>query len=291
MGIWKLLNHKNDMKKSTDAQPTTWGDMYRFFENHGAITESLVNALLWQPETTYKVGAGVSSPSLPPGTIARCTVAGTTGGEEPQWTAVGTTLTDGTVTWLIETQVNAAIMEQVNAAIMKQVNNLNKTISDLHTTVTRETEARFLKAFPVGTIIETEVDVNPGTYIGGTWEKMPAGYVTISAGTYTETQDGKAVTYDFKAGNTYGEAAHKLTVGELPSHIHANPVGGYSGWGNINGTVDAQYAIDISKASMNGNGQKFTGPGVWSPTNEAGGNKYHNVMQPSFTVYRFKRVS
>ena len=84
MGILKLLNYKNYMKKSTDAQPTTWGDMYRFFENQGAITENLVNALLWQPETTYKVGAGVSSPSLPPGTIARCTVAGTTGGEEPQ---------------------------------------------------------------------------------------------------------------------------------------------------------------------------------------------------------------
>ena len=257
--------------------------MYRFFENHGAITENLVNALLWQPETTYKVGAGVSSPSLPPGTIARCTAAGTTGGEEPQWTAVGTTLTDGTVTWLIETQVNKAIMEQVN--------NLNKTISDLHTTVTNETEARFLKAFPVGTIIETEVDVNPGTYIGGTWEKMPAGYVTISAGTYTETQDGQAVTYDFEAGNTYGEAAHKLTVGELPSHIHDNPVGGYSGWGNINGTVNAQYAFDISKASMNIGGQAFTGPGVWSPTNAVGGNKYHNVMQPSSTVYRFKRTS
>lgn len=80
MGILKLLNYKNYMKKSTDAQPTTWGDMYRFFENHGAITENLVNALLWQPETTYKVGAGVSSPSLPPGTIARCTAAGTTGG-------------------------------------------------------------------------------------------------------------------------------------------------------------------------------------------------------------------
>lgn len=242
--------------------------MYRFFENHGVITENLVNALLWQPETTYKVGAGVSSPSLPPGTIARCTAAGTTGGEEPQWTAVGTTLTDGTVTWLIETQVNTAIMEQVNTAI----------------------EARFLKAFPVGTIIESMNNVNPGTYIGGTWKLMPAGYVTISAGTYTETQDGKAVTYNFTAGNTYGEAAHKLTVGEMPSHNHANPVGGYSGWPNINGTGKYQYVFNIQQ-SMNTDGHPFTGRGIWSPTNAVGGNEYHNVMQPSCTVYRFKRVS
>lgn len=258
MGILKLLNYKNYMKKSTDAQPTTWGDMYRFFENHGAITENLVNALLWQPETTYKVGAGVSSPSLPPGTIARCTAAGTTGGEEPQWTAVGTTLTDGTVTWLIETQVNAAIMEQVNTAI----------------------EARILKAFPVGTIIETEVDVNPGTYIGGTWEKMPAGYVTISAGTYTETQDGKAVTYDFKAGNTYGEAAHKLTVGEMPNHSHTY--------------IDAPHLFaerDTSKDNIvcpTGNNESANAM-EYSASSE-GGNAYHNNLQPSFTVYRFKRV-
>ena len=282
MGILKLLNYKNYMKKSTDAQPTTWGDMYRFFENHGAITENLVNALLWQPETTYKVGAGVSSPSLPPGTIARCTAAGTTGGEEPQWTAVGTTLTDGTVTWLIETQVNKAIMEQVN--------NLNKTISDLHTTVTNETEARFLKAFPVGTIIETEVDVNPGTYIGGTWEKMPAGYVTISAGTYTETQDGQAVTYDFEAGNTYGEAAHKLTVGEMPPHKpQAERNGGIPLWVRCDegsGVVD----------SMACGGGSWGTPGKYKTIDDKdfaiiGEGKYHNNLPPSTAIYRFKRVS
>ena len=257
MGILKLLNYKNYMKKSTDAQPTTWGDMYRFFENHGAITENLVNALLWQPETTYKVGAGVSSPSLPPGTIARCTAAGTTGGEEPQWTAVGTTLTDGTVTWLIETQVNTAIMEQVNTAI----------------------EARFLKAFPVGTIIETEVDVNPGTYIGGTWEKMPAGYVTISAGTYTETQDGSAVTYDFEAGNTYGEAAHKLTVGEMPSHNHT--LRNQSSGDEAAGPAQNMHVIQTRWEG------RYEGPMIG--IEYAGGGKYHNNLPPSVSVYRFRR--
>lgn len=273
MGILKLLNYKNYMKKSTDAQPTTWGDMYRFFENHGAITENLVNALLWQPETTYKVGAGVSSPSLPPGTIARCTAAGTTGGEEPQWTAVGTTLTDGTVTWLIETQVNAAIMEQVNAAIMEQVNTA--IVEQVNTAI----EARILKAFPVGTIIETEVDVNPGTYIGGTWEKMPAGYVTISAGTYTETQDGQAVTYDFEAGNTYGEAAHKLTVGEMPSHSHDfipdTPQTGAAGGGS--------WFFDC--------GTKGSTVGKARTTEKTGSGNYHNILQPSHGVFRFKRTS
>ena len=35
-------------------------------------------------------------------------------------------------------------------------------------------KSALLAAFPVGTIIETKVDVNPGTYIGGTWEELPA---------------------------------------------------------------------------------------------------------------------
>lgn len=41
MGILKLLNYKNYMKKSTDAQPTTWGDMYRFSKIMGQLQRTL----------------------------------------------------------------------------------------------------------------------------------------------------------------------------------------------------------------------------------------------------------
>lgn len=268
MSILKLLDFRNYMHKSTEAKPTTWGDMFRFFENQGAVTEAVVKSHLWQPSTAYSVGDVVHSPSLG-GYAARCTKAGTSSEAEPTWKKDGST-TDGTVTWAVYKPVSTDMISDLVKPLIA---------SSIEDTVKPLIASMFLARMPVGTIIETEQDVNPGTYIGGTWEKMPAGYVTISAGTYTETQDGKAVAYDFEAGGTYGEAAHKLTVGELPTistRLYKDnnffAKGGPDGnrpWAcvlyNINGT---RYNI-LSE----------------------GGNQYHNNLQPSKAVYRFRRTA
>lgn len=102
MGVPKSLDYKDFMSKSTSANPTTWNDMYRFFGNQGEITAALVKSLLYQPDTAYSIGAIVYSPNLPAGTIAKCTVAGTTGSTEPVWPAAGSAVNDGTVRWLVE---------------------------------------------------------------------------------------------------------------------------------------------------------------------------------------------
>ena len=102
MGVPKSLDYKDFMSKSTSANPTTWDDMYRFFGNQGEITAALVKSLLYQPDTAYSIGAIVYSPNLPAGTIAKCTVAGTTGSTEPAWTAADSAVNDGTVRWLVE---------------------------------------------------------------------------------------------------------------------------------------------------------------------------------------------
>lgn len=102
MGVPKSLDYKDYMSKSTSANPTTWDDMYRFFGNQGEITAALVKSLLYQPDTAYSIGAIVYSPNLPAGTIAKCTVAGTTGSAEPVWPATGSAVNDGTVRWLVE---------------------------------------------------------------------------------------------------------------------------------------------------------------------------------------------
>lgn len=102
MGVPKSLDYKDFMNKSTSANPTTWDNMYRFFGNQGEITAALVKSLLYQPGTAYSIGAIVYSPNLPAGTIAKCTVAGTTGSVEPAWPATGSAVNDGTVRWLVE---------------------------------------------------------------------------------------------------------------------------------------------------------------------------------------------
>ena len=253
MSILKLLDFRNYMHKSTEAKPTTWGDMFRFFGNQWAVTEAVVKSHLWQPSTAYSVGDVVHSPSLG-GYAARCTKAGTSSEAEPTWKKDNTT-TDGTVTWAVYRLVLADMLESLVAPII-------------------------LKRFPVGTIIESEKNVNPGTYIGGTWELMPAGYVTISAGTYTETQDGKAVAYNFKAGETYGEAAHKLTVGEMPAHSHTY--------------IDTPHMFSQRDTSQNNivctNSNDSTNQMTYS-TGSTGGNSCHNNLQPSKAVYRFRRTA
>jgi hypothetical protein len=102
MGVPKSLDYKDFMNKSTSANPTTWDDMYRFFGNQGEITAALVKSLLYQPSTAYSIGAIVYSPNLPAGTIAKCTLAGTTGSTEPAWPSAGSAVNDGTVMWLVE---------------------------------------------------------------------------------------------------------------------------------------------------------------------------------------------
>lgn len=58
-------------------------------------------AFFWQASTAYAVGDIAYSTSLPSYAYLECTVAGTTAAAEPTWPAVGSTVTDGTVTWAV----------------------------------------------------------------------------------------------------------------------------------------------------------------------------------------------
>lgn len=55
----------------------------------------------WTASTAYSIGDVVRAAALQPtGLVFRCTVAGTSGSAQPPWpTDIGSTLTDGTVTW------------------------------------------------------------------------------------------------------------------------------------------------------------------------------------------------
>ena len=263
MKAQKLLRFDEGFDQWDGAlKPTTYGDMYRFFGNQNSVLLEL-SVGVWQPTTMYKVGDVVRSQNLG-GYFARCIAAGTSGDVEPIWAKDNTT-SDASCKWAV---YMPALADDLKPYATKQ-------------DVADAIKSALLAAFPVGTIIESMNNVNPSTYLGGTWEKMPAGYVTISAGTYTETQDGQAVTYDFEAGNTYGEAAHKLTVGEMPNHSHTY--------------IDAPHLFSERDTSRDdiicptGNGEAANSM-EYSASN-AGGNAYHNNLQPSFTVYRFKRTS
>lgn len=275
------------------SKPTTFANMYDFMKNQNNVTLALAKGL-WQPSTAYVVGDVVHSPSLPSGCKATCTTAGTTGSTEPKWTAYGTTVTDGTVNWKVETDVQGTMNGEVQNAITSAINAL-------HDTIKTEMQTAMLALFPVGTILETTNDANPSNYIGGTWEQLDAGLTTITAGTYTETHNVNGTdvtdTYVFTAGSSeftvngtkaQGEAKHQITEGELASHGHA--IHFYNDdWNNSDGNSGAYNQPGIVHDSIDRSAKNTN---RWTDLVEStGGNQPHNNLPPIYGVFKFRRIS
>lgn len=285
MSIEKCKDFEKDGYGTWDdsSKPTTYANMYDFMKNQNNVTLALANGL-WQPSTAYSVGAIVHSPSLPAGCKATCITAGTTGSTEPKWTAYGTTMTDGTVKWAVETDVQGTITGEVQNAITSAINTL-------HDTIKTEMQTAMLALFPVGAILETTNSDNPSTYIGGTWEQLPAGLTTITTGTYKETHDGTEDTYVFTAGSSNftrngvsmsGEAEHVITEGEMKSHGHPFVLDSPQ-----NGAVSSSDGAWYVDAGTKGIDAKS----VVRTTQNVGGDQPHNTLQPLFGVYKFRRTN
>lgn len=272
------------------SKPTTFANMYDFMKNQNNVTLALANGL-WQPSTAYSVGAVVHSPSLPSGCKATCTTAGTTGSTEPKWTAYGTTMTDGTVKWKVETDVQGTITGEVQNAITSAINTL-------HDTIKTEMQTAMLALFPVGTILETTNDANPSTYIGGTWEQLDAGLTTITAGTYSETHNVNGTdvtdTYVFTAGSSEftvngtkarGETKHQITEGELAKVNAPILYETLEGPVTISCSGDGVKVLNLPNFAWEKNA---TGANIFA---SFGGDQPHNTIQPVYGVYRYERVS
>lgn len=288
MSIEKCKDFEKDGFGTWDdsSKPTTFANMYDFMKNQNNVTLALANGL-WQPSTAYSVGAVIHSPSMPAGCKATCTTEGTSGSTEPKWTAYGTTVTEGTVKWKVETDVQGTITGEVQNAI-------TSAIDALHDTIKTEMQTAMLALFPVGTILETTNSANPSTYIGGTWEQLDAGLTTITAGEYKETHTGTEDTYVFTAGSSNftrngvsmsGEAEHVITEGELAK---------------VNAPLLYEGSVDPVTISCSGDGVKVLNlPNFAWEKNAVGANVFasfggdqpRNTIQPVYGVYRYERVS
>ena len=117
-----------------------------------------------------------------------------------------------------------------------------------------------LMVYPVGSIYISVNSTSPASLFGGTWERIEDRFL-LAAGS------------DYAAGATGGEAAHTLTVDEMPAHSHSVPyMPGYdtgTEWVGQNGTAASQTrSTDIN-----------------------GGGAAHNNMPPYLAVYMWKRVA
>ena len=131
------------------------------------------------------------------------------------------------------------------------------------------------KIYPVGAVYITYNNVNPSTFLGGTWERFGQGRTLVGEGTGDDGTDSQT----FTANSIGGEYKHKLTVDEMPSHNHP------------------RYTM-TSGQEVSGYGLALNGPGFYDramvsgngDTGNKGGDASHNNVQPYITVYFWKRI-
>jgi hypothetical protein len=128
--------------------------------------------------------------------------------------------------------------------------------------------------YPVGSIYISVNSTNPSVYFGGSWEQIKDRFLLACGDTYNNGIFG-------------GEAKHKLTVNEMPSHSHDMDEESYGGGGYKNkmgirqdGGGSSHWAPQYAQT---------TSYSTYKPT-YTGGGQAHNNMPPYFTVYIWKRT-
>ena len=92
-------------------------------------------------------------------------------------------------------------------------------------------KGQLLQLFPIGAVYITANNINPGTFLGGTWTQIAQGRTLIGVGTLGSDT--------YAAGATGGAARVTLSTSEMPWHGHGGVTGGQSSdhyhWGTTGG--------------------------------------------------------
>lgn len=127
--------------------------------------------------------------------------------------------------------------------------------------------------YPVGSIYMSVNSTSPSTLFGGEWERLEDRFLLGASDTYT-------------AGSEGGEATHKLTVNELPSHNHGVRVN----WYNDPSTKNTVSVGGVAAETREVDGRLGIDRGDDSVTITQGGGQAHNNMPPYLAVFMWKRV-
>lgn len=135
-----------------------------------------------------------------------------------------------------------------------------------------------LQMYPVGSIYMSVNSTSPASLFGGTWEQLKDRFLLGAGSAYA-------------AGSTGGEAAHTLSINEIPSHAgHL-----YGNAGGVNEKGDAKGAwlkeININSSLTTSYGWNYKNNEYYPVNRSLGGGAAHNNMPPYLAVYMWKRVS
>lgn len=125
-------------------------------------------------------------------------------------------------------------------------------------------------AHPVGSVMQVANGFDPNT-VRGAWERIKGRFLLASSGSYPRGSEG-------------GEAAHTLTVEEMPKHRHAFNVG--------TGDMNDYLAGSGSEYGIQADGDGSTSKGTFSGgIAYTGSSKPHNNMPPYMAVDTWRRVA
>lgn len=135
--------------------------------------------------------------------------------------------------------------------------------------------------YPIGSIYISVNETNPSILFSGGWEQIKDTFLLSAGDTYT-------------AGSTGGEANHKLTTNEIPSHTHiATTASAGAHTHTVGCDTDAakgSYCSSVHGASTGAESFKgmtsSSGAHTHNITVQSTGNSQsHNNMPPYLTVY------
>lgn len=304
--IQKLLDSEPYFHYPNEDNPTTEQQYQDFIKNMHNVVENVANSVrLWQPEATYAEGEVISSPNMQPNTVAKVTTAGQTNNIEPTWTDVGTTVEDNGCVYLIIRKCQESATEAEAKAGTDSMKIITPAVLQAVLEAFKTDAIKYVR--PIGSIFETTTNDDPNTlWPGTTWEKMAAGLVLVSAGTYTES----GTTYTYTLGATGGEAKHKLTTGELASHNH----NGTTSWASLTGNFSAvvqgfgkgsysngtgivsgtDFSAGLAGSSSDNWGRNFNINASHNhtfTTSNTGNAQYHENRMPYTVINRWKRTA
>lgn len=130
--------------------------------------------------------------------------------------------------------------------------------------------------FSPGSLFINANDINPKELFGfGEWVRIKDRFILAAGETYA-------------AGSTGGEATHKLTVNEMPSHYHQTVRQQWYGADTVaNSSAGSIYSWKTSTGGSTS--ASYIGPDT--TYGHTGGNAAHNNMPPYQTFYVWMRVS
>lgn len=121
-----------------------------------------------------------------------------------------------------------------------------------------------LDIYPVGSIYLSTAATNPAALFGGTWQAIEGRFLLAAGGGYA-------------AGSMGGEAAHTLTIAEMPSHTHLFH-GAHTGENKNVSNVGNDWAPIVRDWTMDA-------------LTYTGGGQPHNNLPPYLAVYVWKRTA